>query len=114
MWYGILQGLVWSKFLFWICGDVVIPYMYSLSRYLWDLAFMSIVRLANVQLDHHACSSGVFFMGNVQFEVVACTLNSLSNMKSDLTMGDLVQACCLRLRRCNEPPYLIDIYLARH
>ena len=32
--------------LFWICGSVVIPYMYSLSRYCWDLAFMSVVRLA--------------------------------------------------------------------
>ena len=31
--------------LFWICGSVVIPYVYSLSRYFWDFAFALSVRL---------------------------------------------------------------------
>ena len=46
---------------------------------------MYVVRLVYVRLDHHACSSGVlFFMGNVQFEVVACTLNSLSKVETPI------------------------------
>ena len=49
--------------LIWICSSVVIPYMYSLSRHFWDFVSMSVVKLAYVGLDCHACSSGVFFYG---------------------------------------------------
>ena len=48
-------------------------------------------------------------MGNACLAIVVCISYSLSNRKSISAMGDLVQACCLSLRRCNEPPYLADI-----
>ena len=28
-------------------------------------------------------------------------------------MGNLLQACCLSLEKCSEPPYLAIMYLAR-
>ena len=34
--------------LFWICGSVVIPYMYSLSMYFWNFVFALPVWLAYV------------------------------------------------------------------
>lgn len=55
-------------FFFWICDSDVIPYMYSLSRYCWNLAFTYVARLAYVGLDRHACLSGVFFYGECTVE----------------------------------------------
>jgi hypothetical protein len=80
--------------LFWICGSIVIPYAYSLSSYCWNFVFALFVKLAYVELDLHACSSGVFLMGNARFVVVVCILYTLSSRKSLMAMGDLVQACC--------------------
>lgn len=71
------------------------------------------VSLAYVWLVRHAISSGVSLMTNVLFAMVMCILHSLSNRKSVRAMGDLEHACCLSLGRCNEPPYLADMYLAR-
>ena len=50
---GAVYIFVWNSFGvsmdfvlgFWICGRVVMPYMYSLSRYFWDLVLESGVRL---------------------------------------------------------------------
>ena len=50
-------------FLFWICGSVVMPYVYSLSRYCWAFVLSLYVRLMYFGLDLHVCSSGVFFDG---------------------------------------------------
>ena len=37
--FGVSMALVsW----FWICVSVVIPYVYSLSRYFWDFVFASV------------------------------------------------------------------------
>ena len=47
-------------FLFWICVSVVIPCVYSLSRYFWDFCLELSVRLVYIGLDIHACSSRIF------------------------------------------------------
>ena len=49
--------------LFWICGSVVMPYMYSLLRYCWHLAIMFVARLVYPGLDHHFCSRGCLLWG---------------------------------------------------
>ena len=85
--------------------------MYSLSRYVWDFILSLFGRLGYVGLVFHACSSGVFLMGNARFVVVTCISYSLSNRKSVLAMGDLVHSCCLNLGKWSEPPYLDVIYL---
>ena len=72
------------------------------------------VRLAYAGLVLHVSSSGVLLMGNARFMMVTCISYFLSSRKSVCTMGDLVHACCLSLGRCNEPPYLVVMYLARH
>ena len=46
-----------------ICGSVVMPYMYNLLRYCWDLAFMYVARLIYVGLNHHFCSRRVSLWG---------------------------------------------------
>ena len=99
--------------LFWICVIVVIPYMYSLLRYFWVFESTQFVRLAYVGLFFHVCSSGVVLMGNARFVVVTCISYSHSSRKNVRAMGDLLQACCLSLERCSEPPYLAVVYLAR-
>ena len=55
---------------FWICGKVVMPYVYSLSRNFWDFALSFSVRLTYMGLDFQANSSWVCLMGNVLFVVV--------------------------------------------
>ena len=49
--------------LFCICGSVVIPHVYSLSRYYWDFVFALSVRLVYDMLILHIFSSGIFFDG---------------------------------------------------
>jgi uncharacterized 2Fe-2S/4Fe-4S cluster protein (DUF4445 family) len=58
-------------------------------------------------------SSDVISIGNARFAVATYILYSLCSRKSVLAMDDLVHACCLSLERCNEPPYLAEIYLVR-
>ena len=99
--------------LFWICGRVVIPYVYSLSRNFRDFVLASSVRLAYVGVVLHADSSWVCLMGNALFVVARCISYSLFNKKSVLAMGDLEQACCLSLGKCRDPPYLAVMYLIR-
>lgn len=43
--------------LFWICGRVVMPYVYNLSRNFWDLTLSFSVRLAYVGFDFQANSN---------------------------------------------------------
>jgi hypothetical protein len=57
--------------------------------------------------------SGVISIGNARFAVVMYISYCLCSRKSVLAMGDLEHACCLNLGRCNEPPSLAEIYLAR-
>ena len=99
--------------LFWICGRVVIPYVYSLSRYFWDFVLSSVVRLMYAGVVLHANSSWVCLMGNALLAVVMCISYCFFNKKSVRAMGDLEHACCLSLGRCREPPYLAVIYLVR-
>ena len=98
---------------FWICGSVVIPYVYSLFRYCCDFVLAVFVRLAYVGLVLHVFSSGVCLMGNARFVVVACISYSRSSKKSILATCDLMHACCFSLGRCSEPPYLAAMYLVR-
>ena len=97
--------------LFWICFNVVIPCMYSLSRYVWDFFLAFSGRLGYDGLDFYACSNGVFLDGDARFVVVTCISYFISSRKSILAMGDLVHACCLNLVRCSERPYLAVMYL---
>ena len=94
--------------LFLICVIVVIPCVYSLSRYL-EVS----VRLVYVCWDIHSCYSGVFLRGNALFIMVTWISYSLFKSKRVLDIGDLVHACCFSLGRCNEPPYLATINLVR-
>ena len=98
---------------FWICGKVVMLYVYSLSRNFWDFALSVSVRLTYMGLDFQANSSWVCLMGNVLFVVVMWISYSFFNKKSVRAMGDLEQACRLSLGRCREPPYLAVMYLVR-
>ena len=99
--------------LFWICGSVVMPYVYSLSRYFWDCILEWSGRVVYVGLFLHAVSCGVFLTGKVLFLVVTCISYYLLSRKSVLAMSDLEHACCLSLGRCREPPYLAVMYLVR-
>ena len=99
--------------LFRICDSVVMPYVYSLSRYFWDCILEWSDRVAYMGLVLNVVSSGVFLTGKVLFLVVTCILYSLLSRKNVLAIGDLEHACCLSLGRCREPPYLVVMYLVR-
>lgn len=85
--------------LFWICVNVVMSYVYNLSRNFWDCVLEFSGRLSYAGVVLHAISSWVCFMGNVLFAVTMYILYSLFSKKSVRTMGDLVQACCRSLGR---------------
>jgi hypothetical protein len=55
---------------------------------------------------------GCFLMGNAQLIIRTCILHPLSSRMDVLALDDLMQICCLSLRRWSEPPYLAKIYLA--
>ena len=58
------------------CAIVVMPYIYSLSKYFWAFILAIFGRLAYVGLFVHAYSSGVVLMGNARFALVTCNSNS--------------------------------------
>lgn len=68
-------------FLFWICVSVIMSYVYSLSRFLWDCDLELSVRLAYAGLVLHANSNEVLLMGNALFVVLMCILYYLSSRK---------------------------------
>jgi hypothetical protein len=108
--YGVRVDVL---FVFMICDSVVMPYVYSLSRYFWDCILEWSERVWYMGLVLHVISNGVFLIGKVLFVVVTCISYSFLSKKSVRDIGDLEHACCFSLGRWREPLYLAVMYLVR-
>lgn len=64
---GVRMSMVFG---FWICAIVVMPNIYSLFKCFWIADLVVVERLAYDEVFRHACSRGVFLMGNARLAVV--------------------------------------------